>query len=127
MEDTGADNLRPYRVQRFDLWWPYSWRIKEGNKEVNKKGMRTMEDYKLNTYADGFGVWHCKITYPGGIGNTWKAEAIAAKSMRAAKRAIRRAIVERSEPVKVKRLNYKVAANDSCSVNHLHSLTIAEA
>jgi GH24 family phage-related lysozyme (muramidase) len=94
---------------------------------VNKKGIKKMEDYKLNTYADGFGIWNCEITYPGGIGNTWEAEAIAGKSMRAAKRAIRAAIVERSEPVKVKRLSYKVAANDSCSVNHLHSLTIAEA
>jgi hypothetical protein len=93
---------------------------------VNKKGRR-MEDYKLNTYADGFGVWHCEITYPGGIGNTWEAEAIADKSMRAAKRAIRREIVERSEPVKVKRLSYKVAANDYCASNHCHGLTIAEA
>ena len=94
---------------------------------MNKKGMRTMEDYKLNTYADGFGVWHCQITYPGGIGNTWEAEAIADKSMRAAKRAIRREIVERSEPVKVKRLSYKVAANDLAASNLLYSLTIAEA
>ena len=86
-----------------------------------------MEDYKLNTYADGFGVWYCQITYPGGIGNTWEAEAIADKSMRAAKRAIRRAIVERSEPVKVKRLSYKVAANDLAASNLLYSLTIAEA
>ena len=94
---------------------------------MNRKGIKKMEDYKLNTYADGFGVWHCEITYPGGIGNTWEAEAIAAKSMRAAKRAIRREIVERSEPVKVKRLSYKVAANDYCASNHCHGLTIAEA
>jgi len=94
---------------------------------VNKKGIKKMEDYKLNTYADGFGVWHCEITYPGGIGNTWEAEAIADKSMRAAKRAIRREIVERSEPVKVKRLSYKVAANDLAASNLLYSLTIAEA
>jgi hypothetical protein len=86
-----------------------------------------VKDYKLNTYANGFGVWHCEITYPGGIGNTWEAEAIADKSMRAAKRAIRREIVERSEPVKVKRLSYKVAANDLAASNLLYSLTIAEA
>ncbi len=92
-----------------------------------KKGIKKMEDYKLNTYADGFGIWHCQITYPGGIGNSPEAEAIADKSMRAAKRAIRAAIVERCETTRIKRLSYKVAANDSCSVNHLHSLTIAEA
>ena len=93
---------------------------------MNKKGRR-MEDYKLNTYANGFGIWHCQITYPGGIGNSPEAEAIADKSMRAAKRAIRREIVERSEPVKVKRLSYKVAANDLAASNLLYSLTIAEA
>jgi hypothetical protein len=86
-----------------------------------------MEDYKLNTYADGFGIWHCRITYPIALGNSGEAEAIAGKSMQAAKRAIRREIVERSEPVKVKRLSYKVAANDIASDNRLRSLTIAEA
>ncbi len=86
-----------------------------------------MEDYKLNTYADGFGVWHCQITYPGGIGNTWKAEAIAAKSMRAAKRAIRRAIVERMEPKQTRRLRYEVISSDDCASNHCHGMTIAEA
>lgn len=86
-----------------------------------------MEDYKLNTYADGFGVWHCQITYPGGIGNTWEAEAIADKSMRAAKRAIRAAIVERCETTRIRRLSYKVAANDLDAMNVLHGLTIAEA
>jgi len=93
---------------------------------VNKKGRR-MEDYKLNTYADGFGIWHCEITYPGGIGNSHEAEAIANKSMQAAKRAIRREIVERSQPVKVKRLSYKVAANDIAASNLMYGLTIAEA
>lgn len=86
-----------------------------------------MEDYKLNTYADGFGVWHCQITYPGGMGNTGEAERIIWNSHRAARRAIRRAIVERSEPVKVKRLSYKVAANDYAASNLLYGLTIAEA
>jgi hypothetical protein len=86
-----------------------------------------MRDYKLNTYADGFGIWHCQITYPIALGNSGEAEAIAANSMRAAKRAIRREIVERSEPVKVRRLSYKVAANDLAASNLLYSLTIAEA
>lgn len=94
---------------------------------MNKKGIETMEDYKLNTYADGFGIWHCEITYPGGMGNTGEAERIIGNSHRAARRAIRRAIVERMEPKTTRRLRYKVAANDYCSVNHLHSLTIAEA
>lgn len=86
-----------------------------------------MEDYKLNTYADGFGLWHCQITYPGGIGNSPEAKAIAAKSMRAAKRAIRAAIVERCETTRIRRLSYKVAANDLDAMNRMHGLTIAEA
>ena len=86
-----------------------------------------MEDYKLNTYANGFGIWHCQITYPSGLGNSPEAEAIAAKSMQAAKRAIRAAIVERMAPKQTRRLRYKVAANDYCASNHCHGLTIAEA
>ena len=86
-----------------------------------------MKDYKLSTYADGFGIWHCHIVYPIALGNTGEAEAIVSNSMRAAKRAIRAAMVERMEPVKTKRLSYKVAANDTASDNRLRSLTIAEA
>lgn len=86
-----------------------------------------MKDYKLNTYANGFGLWHCQITYPIALGNTGEAKAIAARSMRAAKRAIRAAIVERMEPKKTRRLSYKVAANDLDAMNRMHGLTIAEA
>jgi hypothetical protein len=93
---------------------------------VNKKGIKNMEDYKLNTYEDAFGIWHCRITYPIALGNSGEAEAIADKSMRAAKRAIRRELVDRNyHPVR--RLSYKVAANDTASDNRLRSLTIAEA
>jgi len=96
---------------------------------VIKKGIKKMEDYKLNTYADGFGIWHCQITYPIALGNSGEAEAIIYNSMRAAKRAIRREIVQRMEPTPCKRLSYKVAANDAttASDNRLRSLTIAEA
>ena len=95
--------------------------------DEDQEGNEVMPDYTLNTYANSFGVWHCHIVYPGGIGNSYEAKVILERSHRAAKRAIRAAIVERMEPVKTKRLSYKVAANESCSVNHLHSLTIAEA
>lgn len=85
-----------------------------------------MEDYKLLTYGGYQGEWYCRITYPIALGNTGQAEAIIAKSMRAAKRAIRREIVQRSEPVKVKRLSYKITANDLTSDNRMRALTIAE-
>jgi hypothetical protein len=92
-----------------------------------QEGNKNMEDYKLNTYADGFGIWHCQITYLIALGNTGEAEAIISNSMRAAKRAIRAAIVERCNTKRIRRLSYKVAANDTASDNRLRSLTIAEA
>jgi hypothetical protein len=92
-----------------------------------KEGNELMPDYELMTYGGYKGEWYCRITYPIALGNTGEAEAIITKSMRAAKRAIRREIVLRMEPVKTKRLSYKVAANDTASDNRLRSLTIAEA
>jgi hypothetical protein len=85
-----------------------------------------MKNYKLNTYANGFGVWQCAITYPEGLGNTGEAERIIWNSIRAARRSIRKAITQRNaQPLR--RLRYKVATNDYCSVNHLHGLVISEA
>jgi hypothetical protein len=85
-----------------------------------------MRDYKLETTANGFGVWQCAITYPEGLGNSGEAQRIIANSMSAARRSIRRAIVERNaQPVR--RLRYSVLSNDYCSVNHLHGLVITEA
>lgn len=86
-----------------------------------------MNDYKLNTYGGYLGEWYCRITYPIALGNSGIAEAIKAKSMRAAKRAIRREITLRMDPVPCKRLSYKITANDLTSDNRLRSLTIAEA
>ena len=87
----------------------------------------SMHRVTLSISSVCYGIWHCHIVYPVALGNSGQAEAIISKSMQAAKRTIRREIVERSEPVKVKRLSYKVAANDYCASNHCHGLTIAEA
>lgn len=85
-----------------------------------------MRDYKLNTYANGFGVWQCAITYPIALGNSGEAEAIIYNSIRSAKRSIRRALVERNaQPVR--RLRYSVLSNDLDSMNRLHGLVITEA
>jgi hypothetical protein len=85
------------------------------------------KDYRLNAYANGFGVWHCQIffTYPG-LGNTGEADRVAANAMRAAKRLIRAEIADRMAG-RVKRLSYKVVNNESQLVSgRLLSLTIAE-
>jgi hypothetical protein len=85
-----------------------------------------MKDYQLNTYANGFGVWQCAITYPIGLGNTGEAQAIIYNSITRAKRSIRQAITDRNtQPVR--RLRYSVLSNDLDSMNRLHGLVITEA
>ena len=51
-------------------------------------------NYSLDTYADSFARWYCRITfaYPG-LGNTAEAERIASNALRSAKRAIRDEII----------------------------------
>jgi hypothetical protein len=86
-----------------------------------------MKDYKLNTYADGFGIWHSEIIFTPPIGNTGEADRVGANAMRNAKRHIRQAITERMEPTKCKRLSYKVSANSfEPGIGRLASLTITE-
>jgi hypothetical protein len=90
------------------------------------KGTKRMQNYKLNTYANGLGVWQCAITYPEGLGNSGEAERIIYNSMSAARRSIRNAITARSaQPVR--RLRYKVASNDLDSLNRIWGLIITEA
>ena len=85
-----------------------------------------MKHYKLQTSANGFGVWQCAITYPEAIGNSYEAQVILYRSLDAAKRSIRRALVERNaQPVR--RLRYSVLSNDLDSMNRLHGLVITEA
>jgi hypothetical protein len=87
---------------------------------------KTSKDYKLNTYADGFGVWHSEITFTPPIGNTGEAERVAANAMQNAKRHIRQAIQERQSG-KVRRLSYKVSHNKTeLGIGRLASLTICE-
>ena len=85
------------------------------------------KDYRLNSYANGFGVWHCEIffAYPG-LGNTGEAERVANNGLRAAKRLIRAEIAERMAD-KPQRLAYEVIANETqLGSGRLLSLTIAE-
>ena len=85
-----------------------------------------MKNYRLNTYANSFGVWQCAITYPNGLGNNGEAQAIIYNSITRAKRSIRQAIAERNaQPVR--RLRYTVLSNDLDSMNRLHGLVITEA
>lgn len=91
------------------------------------------KDYTLNTYADGFGVWHCEIFFTTPLGNTGEAERVAANAIRAAKRAIRKQLELRApanaynERFFYKRLSYEVKSNKfELGSGRLLSLTIAE-
>ncbi len=87
---------------------------------------KTAKDYKLNIYANGFGIWHAEIVFTPPIGNTGEADRVAANAMRNAKRHIRQAIQER-QASKVRRLAYKVSANTSePGIGRLATLTICE-
>jgi hypothetical protein len=82
--------------------------------------------YTLNTFANGFGLWRCEITfdYPG-LGNTQEAEVVKYRALDSAKVAIRKEIVAR-ESRPVRRLSYEIVANKLDSLNRLHSLTVGE-
>jgi hypothetical protein len=86
-----------------------------------------MTGYSLKTWANGFGVWHCKITFDGaGAGNAPAGQRLTDNGRRAAQRAIRREILLREAPRKIRRLRYAVVANQEASTGQLLSLTIAE-
>ena len=87
---------------------------------------KTSKDYKLNTYANGFGIWHAEIIFTPPIGNTGEADRVADNAMRNAKRHIRQAIQERMSG-KTRRLSYKVSSNSfEPGSGRLATLTITE-
>lgn len=82
--------------------------------------------YKLNTFADGFGLWRCEIIFDfPGVGNSPEAEALKYLALNAAKRAIRKEIVSR-ESKPIRRLSYEIVENKIDSMNRLHLLTVGE-
>lgn len=100
---------------------------------AGEQEIRKPKDYRLNAYADGFGVWHCEIFFTTPLGNTGEADRVAANAMRAAKRAIRKQLELRApanaynERFFYKRLSYEVKSNKfELGSGRLLSLTIAE-
>ena len=84
------------------------------------------KDYRLNAYANGFGVWHCQIFFSTPLGNTGEAERVANNALAAAKRLIRAEIADRMAG-RPRRLAYQVVKNESqLGSGRLLSLTIAE-
>lgn len=84
------------------------------------------KDYRLNAFADGFGVWHCEIFFTTPLGNTGEAERVLINGLAAGKRLIRAEIAERMAG-RPKRLAYYVKTNKTeLGSGRLMSLTIAE-
>lgn len=82
--------------------------------------------YELTTYADAYGVWHCRAVFQfPGLGNTGPAEEIKHRALAAAKRRIRAEIAAR-EASPVRRLSYEIADNKIDNMNRLHSFTVRE-
>lgn len=86
---------------------------------------KTAKDYTLNTYANGFGIWHADILFYSPMGNTSEAQRIISNAITNAKREIRQAIQER-QAGKVKRLSYEIAANNQTATNQLTLIRVRE-
>jgi hypothetical protein len=82
--------------------------------------------YRINTYANGFGMWHAEIIFSPPLGNKGEAERIADNAIKNAKRRIRQAIQERMS-TKTRRLSYEVSVNSfEPGLGRLKTLTISE-
>ena len=85
-----------------------------------------MKHYKINTFANGFGIWYADILFSSPIGNTGEAERIISNAIKNAKRAIRREIQERLDPKKARRLSYEIVSSNQLSTNQLTAIRIRE-
>lgn len=82
--------------------------------------------YSIHTYANGYGVWCARITFPNGAGNTGAGERLIANALAAARRAIRRELIARGNGSTLPALRYELIANSSYGSGALSSLTLAE-
>lgn len=104
---------------------------REGMREIIRDAMGiSYVGETVHTWADAFGIWHARVTFPGGYGPSHlgaNIDRIRAK----ARRAIRREIVEREgkwhDPnLRGYRCAVHVVANDLDHMNLMHSITFAE-
>lgn len=78
----------------------------------------------VKTYADGFGCWAAKVSFPGGAGPQWM-DANHSRIRAKARRAIRREILARENgPINPVRI--EVIANNLDHMNLMHSITFKE-
>jgi hypothetical protein len=82
--------------------------------------------YAIDTWADGYGIWHAQAVFGSGVGNTPEAEQLKHKALANLKRAIRKEIMDREAPKQVRRLAYEVSANYIDAQNRMWSITVRE-
>lgn len=99
---------------------PWKWSDWSERKAYPKHG------YIVDTWADGFGVWHAQAVFGSGVGNTPEAERMKYNAVARLKRAIRKELVERSGPNGVGRLAYEIADNHIDAQNRMWSITVKE-
>ena len=90
-----------------------------------KSKEKQSKDYRVNTYANGFGIWHSEITFLTPMGNTGEAERVTFNALANAKRKIRQAIQERQNDT-VKRLSYFISENQELGTGQLVRLVVRE-
>jgi hypothetical protein len=88
--------------------------------------MATADGETVKVYANGFGRWHARVTFPApGYGPSHLDGEIDRIRARA-RRAIRRAVTERGESGPGWVCRVEVAATDQDSLNVTHSITYRE-
>lgn len=80
----------------------------------------------VNTWADGFGRWHARVTFPSPGYDPAQLAAHAARIRVKARRHIRRALVQRGEAGSGWPCRVELAANDLNHMNVMRSLTFRE-
>lgn len=98
---------------------PWKWSDWSERKAYPKHG------YIVDTWADGFGVWHAQAVFGSGVGNTPEAERMKYNALATLKRTIRRELQLR-QGAKLGRLSYEVADNYIDAQNRLWSITVKE-
>jgi 1,4-dihydroxy-2-naphthoyl-CoA synthase len=88
----------------------------------------TREDWTVTTYADGFGIWHCKVATTAGWGNAGTRDI--AKHIGAIRARARRAItreIQARQAAPMGKLRLVVAYSRQYSTGPTYSITFKEA
>ena len=81
--------------------------------------------YTIESWANGFGVWHAKASFATGVGNTPEAERLKYNALAQCKRRIREELKARQgQPLA--RLRYEIADNYVDAQNRMWSITVKE-